>query len=386
MKILLLTLQYPPHVGGVPRFYYNISKFFSKNEMVVLTAKENGWRHTDVGITLPIYRFKPLNYYRTKNFLLFLVVNFLLFFYLLHVVIKEKIEIIILGSSNFELLLLVNIVNSIFRTKYVVFAHGDGDSPKVKYRKDVLKKYFYKKAKAFIANSIFTKNRLISKYEISNNRIFVLYPGVDTKYFTPKNVENIVERMGIKNRKIILTVGRLDERKGHDMVLRSLPVLIKEIPEIVYLIVGSGNRELALKKLASALNCDDKVKFVGRILDDEVVNFYNVCNVFVMPNRELEDGDSEGFGMVFLEANSCGKPVVGGRCGGAIEAIEEHLTGVLVDPYDENDIADKIKFLLKNENLANQLGKNGRARVIEKFDWNLSMDYKIQDLRKFLMQ
>ena len=103
-----------------------------------------------------------------------------------------------------------------------------------------------------------------------------------------------------------------------------------------------------------------------------------------MPNRILENGDAEGFGMVFLEANACGKPVIGGRTGGAVEAIEDKKTGFLVDPNSLEDISSKIIYILKNDDIAKSLGEAGKERAALVFDWERSMGNKINLFKKFM--
>jgi phosphatidylinositol alpha-1,6-mannosyltransferase len=116
------------------------------------------------------------------------------------------------------------------------------------------------------------------------------------------------------------------------------------------------------------LHLQDNVVFTGYVSEDEKAFYYNAADVFVMPNRELENGDVEGFGIVFLEANIYGKPVIGGRSGGAVDAIVDGKTGLLVNPIDIEEIASAIIRFLSNEGYAKQLGFQGRKRVERDFN------------------
>lgn len=381
VRTLLFTTQYPPHIGGVPTFYYYLTKNFAKREIAVLTAREDGWEQVDKEIGFPIYRNRLLNRFKTENKLSFVAKSCRLFFYTLWVISKEKIDCIILGRPDVTLLFICYLIKALLKKEYIVFNHGDGEAPAIKCKIDSFKKYFYGKAKTLIANSSFTKSRLISKYYIPSDKIFILYPGVDTKLFHPINNGSLKNELCLADKKILLTVGRLYQRKGHDMVLRALPKVIKEIPNVVYLIVGKGKFELELIKLTKELGIEAYVKFMRDTPDKELVKLYNICDVFIMPNRELDGGDTEGFGMVFLEANACGKPVIGGRCGGAVEAVKENETGLLVNPYDADDISQKITYLLRNEQTARLMGEDGRKRASNEFEWDTNIKENINKFK-----
>jgi phosphatidylinositol alpha-1,6-mannosyltransferase len=128
-----------------------------------------------------------------------------------------------------------------------------------------------------------------------------------------------------------------------------------------YLIVGTGPYRPVLDDLARTLGIEPHVTFTGPISNDELVAHYRLCDVFVMPNRELADHDTEGFGLVFLEANACGKAVIGGRAGGAVEAVREGENGLLVDGGNPADIATAILRLLDDSELRQRLEQRGLA-------------------------
>jgi phosphatidylinositol alpha-1,6-mannosyltransferase len=138
---------------------------------------------------------------------------------------------------------------------------------------------------------------------------------------------------------------------------------------VTYLIVGAGPYRNELESLAAATGVRDNVVFAGMIPHKELPDVYALSDVFVMPSREqLDDCDVEGFGLVFLEASSCGKPVVGGRSGGVPEAVEDGVTGLLVNPHEPEEIAGTLARLLTDSELAKRLGQEGRGRVVRDFD------------------
>ena len=154
------------------------------------------------------------------------------------------------------------------------------------------------------------------------------------------------------------------------MVIRSLPLIRQQVPNVIYLIVGSGEEEKYLLELATMLGVTDNVVFVGSISDSERAAYYRVCDLFIMPNRQI-DADIEGFGIVFLEAGAAGKPVIGGLSGGTADAIQDGITGLRVDGENTQAITDAVVALAKNIQAAKAMGEQGRLRVEADFSWDL---------------
>lgn len=207
----------------------------------------------------------------------------------------------------------------------------------------------------------------LHNFGIPDERIFVIQEGIDAEKFRPKPKSSaILERYRLCGYHIILTVGRLVKRKGHDMVIQALPRITSEVPNTVYVIVGTGPEEQELKKIAVSQNVEKDVIFTGYVPDSQLPDYYSTCDVFIMPSREI-GADIEGFGLVFLEANACGRPVIGGKSGGIGDAIADGVTGFLVNPEDISAISEKVICLLKDASLAEKLGRQGRERVENEF-------------------
>ena len=147
---------------------------------------------------------------------------------------------------------------------------------------------------------------------------------------------------------LLLTVG-LASRKGHDMVIGALPTLLRTVPDVTYVMVGAGPQGY-LDELARELRVRDRVIFTGPVSDELLSAIYGLCDIFVMPSRQdLAQHSVEGFGLVFLEANACGKPVIAGRSGGTDDAVVHGVTGFLVDPDDPDDIATLLETFLRTQ-------------------------------------
>ncbi len=255
--------------------------------------------------------------------------------------------------------------------EYLIFAHGY-EFEKVKRFPLAHRLYLkiFSRAKKVIANSRAVRERLIL-FGVSPDKIEILHPGVDSNAFRLCKVpEDFLVRKGLKGRRILLTVGRLIERKGHDQTLEALPAIIQCFPDALYCIVGVGPQEGVIREKIRSLKLENHVRLLGKVSDEELVFLYNACEVFVMPSREIaEGGHIEGFGIVYLEANACGKPVIGGRSGGVGEAIRDGETGFLVDPARAEEITEKVNALLSDPRRAEAMGERGLKRVREEFNW-----------------
>jgi phosphatidylinositol alpha-1,6-mannosyltransferase len=219
-----------------------------------------------------------------------------------------------------------------------------------------------------LAVSRFTRDRVLG-CGVAPEKVSLLYNGVDTVRFTPGEKDAaLIARFGLAGKRVLLCLARLDERKGQDMLLRAMPQIVAAHPDARLLIVGSGGYEATLRSVCASLNLGEVVFFAGPASEEEVPRFYRTADLYVMPNRTTEGGDTEGFGLVFLEAGACAKPVIGGRAGGVPEAIVHGETGLLVDGTSPEEIACACLQLLDDPALAATMGRNGLARSAE-FSW-----------------
>ena len=221
-----------------------------------------------------------------------------------------------------------------------------------------------------VTNSPTTTREFID-FGISPERIIEIMPAVDTDRFTPgPRPEHFIRRYNLEGKKILVTVGRLVERKGHDLVLKAMS-LLKKYHGLHYCIVGTGPYHERLVELAEELGVADRVTFFGRINESDLPDCYRLSDIFVMPNRTIPGRvDSiEGFGMTFIEAGACGRPVIGGLSGGAVDAVEDGVTGYLIDPEKPRDLAEKIVYLFDHPDVCNEMGHRARERAIQSFAW-----------------
>lgn len=261
------------------------------------------------------------------------------------------------------------LVARLLRIPLVIYAHGEEITSWRNPRKRRVMTFTYQRADRVIANSEFTRQELL-KLGVRPERIVQISPGVDTGRYRPGlPVADLHEAIGKRpEQKLILSVGRLSRRKGFDQVIRVLPMLVAQGVDVLYVIIGIGEDRSVLEDLARELGVSDRVRLLGHVTMDDLPRWYNAANVFAMPNREIR-GDNEGFGMVFLEAAACGKAAIAGRDGGTGAAVIDGVTGFRVDGHSLDDIARALARILKQAELAEELGNNGYARARAEFTW-----------------
>ncbi len=258
---------------------------------------------------------------------------------------------------------------------YLLYAHGEEIQMRLTSRKlGLLIPPLYKGAAKVIANSEYTKS-ILQQIGVRSERIHVIHPGVEAEAFQLDEVMRraVRQRYRLDEAPVLLTIGRLQRRKGQDMVIKALPLIRKTYPDIKYLIVGGGEELESLQLLAKEEGVQNDVIFTGRISDEERSAYYAACDIFVMPNRQI-GADIEGFGMVFLEAGAAGKPVIGGRSGGTGEAIQDGVTGIRVNGENVEVIAAAVIQMLADSDKARAMGEQGRQWVESAFTWESIVD------------
>lgn len=251
----------------------------------------------------------------------------------------------------------------------VIYSHGEELTTWRQPRKMRAMVWTYRHADHIIANSEFTRDELV-RIGVAPGNIALLYPGVDVDRFRPGlPCNDLKASVGlVAGEKLIVSVGRLSRRKGFDQVIRSLPFLLQRGLAVRYSVIGMGEDRDYLHALATELGVSDRVHLLGQVAPDVLPRWYNAADVVAMPNREI-DGDTEGFGMVFLEAAACARPTVAGLAGGTGAAVIDGVTGLRVDGASTKAVADALIRLLGDPGLARELGEQGYVRALRDFSW-----------------
>jgi phosphatidyl-myo-inositol dimannoside synthase len=265
----------------------------------------------------------------------------------------------------------------------LVYAHGEELTNWGRGRKFALMRFVFQHADAVLANSDFTRETLAGLLGVDAGRIAVVYPTVDENRFRPGlAADDLRASVGVAQGKhLILSVGRLQRRKGFDHVIRTLPRLHQQGVDVHYAVIGIGDDRDYLQRLAAELGVADRVHLLGHVSYDDLPRWYAACDLFAMPNRDI-DGDSEGFGLVYLEAACAGKPAVAGTAGGTGSAVVDGVTGLRVDGERLEAIAQALTRLLSDRAEAQQMGSNGRMRVLE----NFTHQRRVDELRELALR
>ncbi len=220
-----------------------------------------------------------------------------------------------------------------------------------------------------IANSKNTARIVEDLWQAKSDRVRIMHPGVDIEKFYPVPRDIAVRRqLGWNDRPVVLTVGRLQKRKGHDRLIEALPLIRQFLPNILYAIFGDGEERQALEELVRRKGLSEHVQFLGERDEAELVAAYQQCDLFVLPNRQVGQ-DIEGFGMVLLEAQACGKPVIAGASGGTAETMSIAETGIVIDCSQPAVIAQWITEWLVDRPRIENMGIAARRWVQDNFNW-----------------
>lgn len=313
VKILYITSDLKAR-GGIQKY----NKFFLR-------------ALNDIGASVSVVELKNNNIFTRAVFIVRVLADLLLF----------RPTLVIAGHINYAPICFF--FSKLMGYRYIVLTYGI----EVWDMGSASKKSALKAAKSIVAISNYTKNRLIEQIPEIRNKIVIISNPVDGKeFFIKSKSEALTNHFGLEGCKVILTVARLsseEKYKGYDKVIEALPSVMKKVPRVKYLLVGDGDDRKRIEELTSQLGVKEDVIMTGRVRDNELINYYNLCDVFIMPSK------GEGFGFVFIEALACGKPVVAGNADGSREAILNGQLGILVDPLNINEISNEIVKLLNRE-------------------------------------
>ena len=257
----------------------------------------------------------------------------------------------------------------LFNKKIILMMHGAevfvyGDNP--------LLKLILKNVDFLISNSTFTAKKTLAVYHSKN--FMVIPPGVDIKRFYPKNKRiELRKSLNINDTDLfIFAIGNFIERKGFEYLIEALNIIVsqKGFTHIKLGIGGRGPLRDKYEKMIKRYSLVDYAIFLGFIKDEDMPSYYTLADIFVLPSIVDSSGDTEGLGVVLLEANACQTPVIGSRVGGIPDIIKDGINGLLVEPKNPTDLAEKIIKLAHNRKLREQMGKNGRKIVEQNFNWS----------------
>ena len=348
---LIVTRTFPPEVGGMQNLMYGLAKSLSENVMIKVFADQYPNQYNfDKELSFSIERVsgpKIFKKYRKANLVNTYLEN------------NKKVKAII--SDHWKSLENINT-----EVKKICLIH----SKEINHKKNsFINKRLIKilnNCHTVVANSNFTKNLAIS-VGVDENKIKVINPGVfPIDEINEKTYKNIKKKLEGRTPKLI-TVARFDKRKNHEKIIMALRNLKEIYPNIIYICIGQGENIDNLKKLITELKLQDQVIFPKNLTQDEKNSYLKCSDVFVMPSITYKKS-VEGFGIVYVEAAQFGVPSIGGKDGGAADAIDHDQTGYICDGNSLDDVYQSIFNILEN-NKYKVFGKKAEE-ISKKFYWS----------------
>ena len=366
MRALLLTQDYPPAVGGIQTFSRELAgRLRSRcSGLRVLAPAHPGDRVFDSSSGVPTTRVRC-----RPEWLAVAVLPALIRYALFR---RADVAVHMQWQVAVPSLLIRALCGG--PRRIVVMAHGrellhEPVPGKVARRVyGLLRQWTLRNSDRLCANSRFTA-RLLADDGVAADRIAVVGCGTDPDRYRPGDRAAARRRLDLQGRHLLFTLCRLTPHKGIDTVIRAVARL-GDMQGLLCLVGGTGPDRERLARLAGELGVGERIRFLGKVDEKEVADYYRACDLFAMLSRR-DGADVEGLGIAFLDASACGRPVLGTRSGGIPDAVEHGRTGLLVEPGNADQAAAAVRKLLNDRDYADRLGRQGRSRVEERFTWDL---------------
>jgi phosphatidylinositol alpha-1,6-mannosyltransferase len=363
-KVLLVTNDLGPRAGGIETFVLGLIEGLPKDSLIIYTSSQKGDKAFDAQLLekfgAVVIRDRAKMLLPTPRITRKAV----------KILKQQQIKNVWFGAAA-PLALMAGKLRSAGASNIVALTHGhEVWWAKIPILKSLLKKII-KDVDHLGYLGDFTKGE-IAKISNQPQKFLQIAPGIDTEHFAPKSARgDLIEKYRLDGRRVIVSVGRLVHRKGQDELVKAMPKILEQFPDAILLFVGEGPIKQMLFNSAKQLGVLPKVVFAGRVSHHDLPDYICLGEIFAMPVRSRFSGlEVEGLGIVYLEASACGLPVIVGNSGGAVDAVLDKKTGLLVDGTKSDQIADAICELLANPERAKQMGAAGRDWVIN--NWQLS--------------
>lgn len=364
MKKLFLTLEYPPQTGGIASFVYNLVSHLPAEDNFVWAPLTRGAEEFDLKSSIKTFRGRPYWPLVWPHWLR-------MFFSVYKICKKSAVDKIYL-QHVLPVGYVAYLIKKFLKIPYAVFFHGTDLELAFHYKKNKLI-FICNGAEEIFIHSDFMRAKAAAILGADIAKKFkIIYPCPADSFLQPRDndrVTKIKTELGLQGRKVIISVGRVEDGKGFTRLINFLPSILKLVPNTVLLIVGEGPKRADLIKLTQKLNLQNVVRWLGEVPYGDLSDYYQAADLFVLlthPDKNKE----EAWGTVFLEAAAAGLPTVAGRAGGVAETVEDGITGWLVDSGDKDETVAAITRLLTDTELAKTMGAAGRERVQREFTWD----------------
>lgn len=364
-ETLIITFEYPPQIGGVSSYVYNLATHLPATETVVLAPKAKGSAEFDASNPWKTHRVEPYWPFFWPRWSR-------LFFAVWKIIRKENIERIFIHNA-LPAGYVATFFDRFYKIPFTVFFHGTDLLLGARFKKFKLAK-ICAKAEKIVVNSEFLRERLETEFEElrGSKKVAVLHPSPGDLFFTkipPEEIDRLKSRLSLSGKKIILSVARLGEGKGLPLLMSFLPEILAQIPNVVWLIIGDGPKKQMLLEQARKNSLQDVVRFLGPLPQEELPKYYQAADVFVLLTHTDEAMGEEAWGTVFLEAAASGLAAVAGKTGGVEEAVEHGRTGLVLNVNRVSETIAAIVGLLRDDALSKKMGEEGKKRTENEFRW-----------------
>lgn len=353
MKTLLFTLEYPPFKGGVAHYYKNIVEHFPKDQSIEVLNNNEGQL---------LSNFLRPNWIKA-------------YFALRKKVSKNKIDHVLVGHV-LPLGTVTYFFSLLSSVKYSVFLHGmDFAMSQKKPRKSLMTKLILKRASNIFCGNSYVADLLRDAIPGIDSKLTIVNPGISNEYQEePGLAEDLKTKYNLQGKTIMFSISRIVERKGFDMAIKATK---KINGDLVYVLIGDGPDR---KRLEGLIGDSKNILFINDMVSDKEKNaWFTLCDFFIMPSRDI-DGDFEGFGIVYLEANLFSKAVIAGDSGGIRDAVQNNINGLLVKPLSLDEISEAIITLRTQPDLSRELGERGKQRALRDFSWEKQINKIVEKL------
>ena len=366
-KIICITNDFGPRAGGIETLVIGLIEGLPLGSVTVYTSQQGDTKAYDQNwldqFGVKVFRDKSKVLLPTPRVIRAVK----------RLIAKEEIEVVFFGTAA-PLAVMAQGLRKVGAKKIVSLTMG--------HEVWWAKLWPFKWAIRYIGNHVdnltyladFTRKEIARSLSADAASAMVkIAPGIDAAHFAPQSSSNeLRQSLGLANKKVIVSVGRLVHRKGQDVLITALPQILQSHSDAHVLLIGTGPHRKYLEDLVEKFSVQDAVTFVGRIQDADLPRYICVGDIFAMPSRTRLAGlEVEGLGIVYLEASACGLPVIAGNSGGAPDAVLEGETGIIVDGRDPVAIAGAVKYLFDDPMRAKEMGQRGREWIISDWRWDV---------------
>jgi len=377
MNICVTSYLYPnpdkPILGSY--IYEQLTELANHNNVHIITRKERHWNCPAEELVDKVH----IHRIDAENKLLFPI---LCFIEIISLHRKYHFDVVHAHFTGY-LTFFCSLASLLIRRPFFITTYGLTLDPKsISIFKRIMIRLSFFFAKKIISISRYTK-KLSENYAPKKKHVLIT-PGITlSKLKVTMSSKNFRKKHRFGKGPMLLSVGGVVWRKGHDVIISVLPDIVSKHKDLKYVIIGKGGAKENLKKQVKRLGLDENVIFWPTwVPDKELANFYNASDIFILMSR-TEGAAVEGFGIVYVEANALGKPVIGGKGGGTPDAVDDGKSGFLIDPSDVEEVKKKLILLINDKKLRAKIGEYGKQYAIKNHLWEYKAKQLMQVYSKF---